>query len=468
MDLNQFFHVVISKDKLECTIDVHTSKFLEAEVDDTLDELKQNIDREKFIAFLNEHEIIFGIKDEVVDDVIEKLHEGDYPKVIAEGVLPQSGLDGDIEYHVNLNTKVTIKEDEQIDFKEMMKIPTVEPGDRLVSFIAPTKGEDGTNIHNEPIPAKPGKVVSLKAGENTKLDNDSSTIYSTNSGQVSLTEKKILVLPIYEVNDSLDMKIGNIDFNGSIVIKGDVPNGFNLKARGDITIYGLVEAANLEAGSSIFIREGVSAQGKGFIKAGVDIQVGNINQGNVEAGRNLMVENSILHSEVIAREIVYCQRGNVIGGSTSAGKRVQGKDVGNRMNTKTFIYLGENKKVLEIRSALTNEIEELKDQVNKLTTIGESLEKIKLARDLTSKERITYLRQRNSLEIAEAKLKELEEELNQYLTDDDQLEVLKLSATGIIYPNVQVISGKYSRSFNKEQKYVSIVFRDNDFTVSPL
>ncbi len=72
-------------------------------------------------------------------------------------------------------------------------------------------------------------------------------IYANVNGQVSIIDNRIHVLDVYEVNESISMKIGNIDFPGKIVIRGDVPTGFTIKAEGDISIFGLVEAATIIA-----------------------------------------------------------------------------------------------------------------------------------------------------------------------------------------------------------------------------
>src|SRR5690606_12118002 len=93
--------------------------------------------------------------------------------------------------------------------------------------------------------------------------------YAVIDGQVSITENdKINVFPIFEVKGDVDFRVGNIDFVGMVLIRGNVLSGFKIKATGDIRIMGEVEAADLEAGENIEIMAGVVAQGKGSIIAG--------------------------------------------------------------------------------------------------------------------------------------------------------------------------------------------------------
>ncbi|MET3682162.1 uncharacterized protein (DUF342 family) [Alkalibacillus flavidus] len=403
----------------------------------------------------------------------ESFEEKKYSQAIAHGQAAVDGDDGYLDYHINLMTENTVDDsDQKVDFKEMMKIPIVEIDDPLVTFVSPTEGENGTDVYGQDIKPKRGKDVSLKTGENTKLNDNNATVYATDSGQVTFTEKEIKVLPVYEVQDNLDLKVGNIDFNGSIVINGDVPEGFTLKARGDIAIQGVVEASYLEACGSVFIKEGVSALGKGHIKATLDIFAGNVNQANLEAGRHVQVNNSILHSDVIAREQVICQKGHIIGGSVSGGQYVEAKDIGNRMSSKTKIFLGENKKAVEKKTYIETRMKELIDQLKKLKAIGDKLEQVKQTRDLSSKERVTLLRQKHSYEKVRLELNELNDKYKIYAKDENSEEeveqLIKVVVHGRIYPNVEVNVGKYAKVFDKESDRVSVIFQDRDFSVNPL
>ncbi|WP_027963214.1 DUF342 domain-containing protein [Halalkalibacillus halophilus] len=485
MELNNLIILHINKNKMQASLELSPAarKMLvpsqdseekpETEDEFDVDTLKSIVTIENVLEYLKEMQIIYGIHKESLAYFCRDFTELEEKVEVAHGSEPIDGEDGDVEYHVSLATSFRVDDyQHSINFKDMMKIPIVEVGDRLLTIVPPTEGTAGTNIYNESLPAKPGKEVKLKTGENTKYNPEDRTIYATDSGQVSLTEKDINVLPVYEVNDDIDLKTGNIDFNGSIVIRGDVPDGFSLKARGDVTIKGLVEAADIDAGGSIFIKEGISALGKGRLRANLDIHVGNVNQGILEAGRDVVVQNSILHSQIIAREKVYCQKGNIIGGSISAGKLVEGKDIGNRLSTKTTVYLGANKKVLEKKTYVEERMKELTDQIKKLELIGNKVEQLSKVRDLSSKERITLLRQRHSIEKAKLELSELDEEyqLVQLQSEGDSpvQDFVKVNVNGIMYPNVEIVSGKYTHVVKKQSNYISVVYRDRDFSIVPL
>ncbi|RDY72132.1 hypothetical protein DXT76_03290 [Halobacillus trueperi] len=67
----------------------------------------------------------------------------------------------------------------------------------------------------------------------------------------------------------------------------------------------MVEAAKMEAGGSIYIYLMVWWMGKALIKAAQDGRVGSVNQASMEAGQDLFIENSILHSDCVASRNTY-------------------------------------------------------------------------------------------------------------------------------------------------------------------
>src|SRR5699024_10668447 len=140
---------------------------------------------------------------------------------------------------------------------------------------------------------------------------------------------------------------------GSVIIHGDIPSGFTVKAEGDIKAFGIVEAATVIAGGSVYISEGIAGLLKGSITASENIHVGYINQGIVFAGESLYVENFTIDNECTAKKNVLCKKCNIIGGSTSAGVSIAAKVIGNRLSTKTEISFGYDKSTFEQEQQLS-------------------------------------------------------------------------------------------------------------------
>src|SRR5699024_7621487 len=64
-----------------------------------------------------------------------------FPIIIAEGTPAEAGVDGSIHYTYDFTT--TVDRSEGFNFREVMRIPTVQAGDKIAEIIPPTTGEVG-------------------------------------------------------------------------------------------------------------------------------------------------------------------------------------------------------------------------------------------------------------------------------------------------------------------------------------
>src|SRR5699024_11154984 len=112
---------------------------------------------------------------------------------------------------------------------------------------------------------------------------------------------------------------------------------------------------------------------------------------------NILVENSIMHSECTAENDIVCNRGNIVGGITSAGAAIEANNIGNRMNAKTSISYGMDVEMFERQLELEEKLTTLRDNHKKLNTLKETYEKQNLVKT-DSKMRVTLLRLQYSLE----------------------------------------------------------------------
>lgn len=448
-NLKEHFRIDVNDNRM--VAELHCIKKVDVDFQTNLREWKE------FLAF---HKVNFGIKYDVISKLAENFHDMDFPIIIAEGLAPQNGDDGKIEYLIDKDMEM--KRDENWDFRNVMKIPSVTKGQALAKRIDPTPGKDGKNVMGRIVKAIPGKPAMVRPGRNVTFDESSQTYYAEENGQFSISGRKIQVLPEYHVNETLSLKTGNLDFVGTIVIRGDVPSGFKVSAEGDIKIFGMVEAATISAKGSIYISEGIAGQEKGAIIAGDNLHIGYINQANVSVGNDLYVENSILHSECVVKGHVFSKQGNIIGGSLSAGKSIEAKDIGSRLDTKTEIALGVNRTILEKETALVKKMEELTEMKSKLELLGQKL----LTQDQANpKVKTSLLRQKHSLHVVTGQLKEIDDELADLTSEMGNLSEAKLIVKNYIYQNVIVSFGKYKRIMKSNLRDVEIRLVDNEITV---
>lgn len=454
-NLNRLYTVAVSRDQLTAEIDY---------VGKDSKELKElNVSREELLQFLEERKITFGIIHENLTKVIEAKSKSHFPIEIAKGIPAEDGRDGKIDYMLDLNPEVD--RSEKWDFRDVMKIPTVQKGDKLAVITPPTKGKNGTSVRGKTIPARPGKPYRMRAGKNVIFNKDDNTFYADATGQIHVGYNVIHVHTVHEVIGDVSMKTGNIDFVGTVIVRGNVPTGFTIKAEGDVKIFGIVEAATIIANGSVFISEGIAGLKSGKIEAGESVHTGYINQANVRAGDSILVENSIFHSECVAGNDIICQRGNIVGGSSSAGKEISVKDLGNRMHTHTYVSFGYDQKIFQELTELEKEKSTLEENLKKVELLRVKLEKSK--QEDEAKQRITLLRLKNSYNQTREKLTEIEEKIartNAKLGDSGDA-ILKVNGT--MFPNAVISFGKYQQTINREYDHVRVRMKDNEIVIGP-
>jgi len=443
--VNELIELTISEDQLQA--------FLRSR----LPELP-GFTKDDLLLFLNEQEVTFGISEESLLAFLQNpsqfMEKG---AVVAQGIAPVHGEDAYTELFYQSSGKSLKENDEgKVDFYQITNISNVEKGQLVGKKIPATEGVPGMNVKGQEIKANPGKDTRVKIGKNVVLEPTSQAIYAVISGQVSITsDEKINVFPIFEVNGDLDFGTGNIDFVGNVIIKGNVPTGFKVKAKGDIRISGSVEGAEIEAEGSINIQSGITAQHKGHIIAGTDIVTNFISNGQVSAGGDIIVAQSIMHSTVTAGGSVICmgQKGLIVGGSVQAGKKVKCRTVGNAMATPTRIEVGSDPKLMNRIREIQQQI---KEHVQTIEKTDQALSVLQQLQDkmgqLTDDKKELRMRLLNTKVQVEKEMGSLQTELKDLQSQSEAEKKATIEVSSEIFQGSKLVFGRYIKYIKDSEK----------------
>ena len=348
---------IISLDKMKVTCrfyppSVGCEKLYNAEgivSDLAFRKIKYGINQEAVLSFLNNREYCF-----------------DY--VFAVGTQPLHGRDAKIEYFFNTSKNLQPKrnEDGSVDYKELNTISHVKKGDLLARLIKEDPGKSGKNVFGEEIKPRTVKSVKLQYGNNISINEEKTEIYSEVTGHANFINEKVFVSDVYVVSADVDNSEGNIEYDGSVEIKGNVKTGFSVKATGDIIIHGVVENAFVEAGGQIIVKQGIHGMHKGMLKAGTNVMAKYIENAKIFAGGFVEAE-AILNSDVSARGEVRVQgrKGLINGGTIRAGRSIEVMYAGTEMGTFTTLEVGidpeKKERYLELKKDVNKRAKELDD-----------------------------------------------------------------------------------------------------------
>ncbi|WP_169083055.1 DUF342 domain-containing protein [Paenibacillus sp. PL91] len=424
--------------------------------------------------FVRSKGIVYGIRDELLDQIAKNpLAFYKDQTLIAKGESPIPGKDGSIRLVYDMekrNSAPAELEDGKVDFKEVVQLKNVKRGQLIAERFDPQPGPSGKTVTGEEVPAKLGKHVRFKVGKNVVLNDDQTAMYSAIDGLISLTDKeKINVFPVYEVNGDVDYSIGNIDFVGTVVIRGNVLSGFRVKASGDIRVIGGVEGAEIESEGSVEITGGILGSNKGFVKAGQNVRSSFIQEGNVIAGEEVLVSQSIMHSHVKAGKNVICSgaKGLIVGGLVQAGDLVSARTIGNSMSTATTIEVGvkpeHREELLELRGRLKQNMENLDKTEKALTILDQLAAKGQLSPEkMALRIKLTATKRQTILENDQTKLRVLD--IEKSLEDADRS---RIDVSNIVFGGTKIVIGRYTKFVKDSSQRVSFRYSEGDIVLVP-
>lgn len=461
-DPEQYLDVSITDDKMEAHL------FFKKIAEDF------ECSAEQLESFCKSHNIVYGVKYEELNRIANNPKAFFVGKtLIAMGKHPTDGKDGRIQTNVNFDdSDKRPKElaDGSVDYKDVVQLNNARKGQLIAQRIPPTDGIPGMTVTGEEVPGKKGKDVRFKIGKNVVVDPEHRAMYAAIDGLVTQTDKdKINVFPVYEVNGDVDYNTGNIDFVGTVVVRGNVLTGFRIKASGDIRVVGGVEGAELEAEGSIEITSGIIAGNKGHVRAGQNVKSSFIQDGNVVAGNDVIVSQSIMHSNIRAGKSIVCTgtKGLIVGGMLQAGERVTARTIGNSMSTATVIEVG-------VLPDLRNELTELRsklrasaDNMDKTDKALAMLDQLAAAGQL-SPDRLAMRIKLNATK--KQALQEQDEMRERILELEKMLEethAAKVEVTKTIYGGAKIVIGRYTRFIKDPTDHVSFRLSEGEVTMIP-
>tara|TARA_Y100000589_G_scaffold212531_1_gene200294 strand:+ start:3704 stop:5143 length:1440 start_codon:yes stop_codon:yes gene_type:complete len=322
---------------------------------------------------LDNEGVLNGVKRGVIADLIAKINDTSAPireEVIARGTPITPGKDAEIKYHFKVNEKIRLVANDagKINHRELNLINNVEKDQLLAEKIPGVPPVAGTDIYGESILPDGIKDAKIIAGKNVEIKNDGMKAYSQIDGQAFLKNRMIQVSPIFTVPHDVDLNVGNITFNGTIIVLGNVLSGFTLKAKEDIHIKGIVEGAHLVAGGNITISGGLKGQGKATIQCRGDINVSFAERANLECHGNLRIQSSMVNTDVTcySRLEALSGKGSLVGGDIKAIGGIECLEAGSKLGVSTKLTVGDKFIVRERLSSVVENQNLIKESLKKL------------------------------------------------------------------------------------------------------
>lgn len=291
--------------------------------------------------------------------------------VFVEGRKP---VDGNVQkvvldYDLSIGTGKK-SEDGSIDFKERSFVHNIDANIQIAHFIPEKPAVDGLDIYNEVMSANFDEDTCYKIGNNLKVDDDGITIRSAIRGiLVNSSNNTLSVSDTVEI-DKVDLSTGNIEVDGSVIIKENVTPGFSIKTEGNIEVYGNIEDAKIDCGGNLIVSGGIIGGPDSDINIKGKIYSSFIRNAKIMC-KDDVISQQIVNSDISTsnRVIALEGKGVIIGGSIKAMNGVWAKSIGAISESKTTIMVGRDPEADALFKEITNTLKTNKEEINKIKSL---------------------------------------------------------------------------------------------------
>ena len=347
---------------------------------------------DSIVKLLKEYGVTEGInakKVQVLCASLDNLAPGTVVKeVLAEGKFPTKSVPAKFEFLVepiqDRLMQPKLRDDGTVDMHDFGEIHMVEINDVLLKRIPPKKGASGFNVMGEVVEAPDPADRLIEPGEGTALSADDENVLIATRRGVAMRNKDGMVVEDAYVVQNVDLKTGNIDFDGSVVVRGSVHDGLKVVASGKVLVQDYVESAEIEAGGDVVIGKGLlgrktnkqqASEGSASIVCGGDFSANYAQYANIDAKGTVKLAKHAMHCRIESRDIVLesprKSEGKIIGGTLMPSRRVICNTLGALSYIPTKISF--NHIFSESLSALQDIEEDVSDRIKVIQGMEEAL-----------------------------------------------------------------------------------------------
>lgn len=355
------------------------------------------------LQHLREQGVTLGIRRAAIDKLIQHTQDGepgsDTEALIARGKLPVDGSDAQFKQLVKDARQRVLQpkelEGDKVDMRDLGQILSVDQGTPLLQRIPPTPGSAGFTVRGTTLEPTPGKDRDLQAGIGTEISaKDPNILLASRQGLPSLVDNAASVDDVLSMR-KVDATTGHVEYEGAVLVQGNVGPGMRIIAGGDVTVSGYVDSAVIESGGNITITKGVIGQQSEHhddeaeeqvpehstkISAKGSIWISYSQYATIISEHGVIVDKQLTHCHVITKGTLCLggegkdARGKLIGGIVDTSNHIYAGQIGAPAGTRTLINLSMPpvpEEYLQEKEKLTAELRDELGQVKKLTKVRE-------------------------------------------------------------------------------------------------
>ena len=334
--------------------------------------------------------IRYGIQTESIQDAVLACNT---KKNILKNILLARGSPpvNEIAEYTQLNphlgkTQVPTK-NQKIDHREYSPFIIVRKGQALAKQKSRKPGQNGTNIHGDPVPFGITRNESVTGGENTRMEGR--LLISAINGQLVQEKMTLHVRESLHIKGPVGYKTGNITFPGDVIIEGPVSDGFKIYSGGSITIRQTFDVTDAIAKGDLNVAGGIIGRGRALVKVGGSLRTKFIENCRVACRKSIAVSTEIINSQLYTLENVEMgEKSFIIGSEIYSVHGVRAAGIGRKGVKAAKIHCGidftlqqekdKNNNMLRLLAAKLERLKQLLEDPQNQGEKGAKLEELRL------------------------------------------------------------------------------------------
>jgi uncharacterized protein len=362
--LKKYVRIGFSEDKL--------SGFI-SEWDVAIYDEKIEIDIKIIEELLHELGIRHGIDEDGVKQLLETYEASGEAAdtVVATGTAASAGK-GPYLYDTYKH-RVIAEEDGDTDVRALQQRFTVKK-DQIVAEIAyKTDAVEGCTIFGDTIEAPEGAPLEVEVGDGIRPEG--LKFIAEHDGIPEVTETAVQMTNDLVHEGNINLASGNIDFDGSVQIVGNIEEGSFVNVNGDLRVMGMIQGGTVKVSGMVTVEGGIMGDDRSIVRCGGDIFAEFFSNATIVGGGGLICPKSLMtcHISVVnSVELTGDEESVIAGGSISSGEDVKAAYLGRGEGSVTHIQAGcdiKNELSFEMRTKRIENINQLLERES--TTLKE-------------------------------------------------------------------------------------------------
>jgi len=294
------------------------------------------------------------------------------PVHIASGTLPRIGAEGGIEWAVDVARQVGMVHSTcgRIDFREQQYVSNVRAGQRLGIKRSEVASVSGVGVDgSEILPEADVPAFQPKLGDNivlVEVEDGSVAVEAAVDGVLIFDEQEVArVSEVLEVEGDVDFETGNIRATASVVVQGAIREEFRVTTSHDLTVRGVVEAAELDVGGNLVAEGGIVGDDETDVVVAGDATARYCQNARIRCAGDVTLLDSDVSSSIDCAGSLRAVdgRGHLRGGVYSAGMEITARELGSELGAPTHVTVGTDGEAEKARSRVRTALRNVRAQM---------------------------------------------------------------------------------------------------------